>query len=302
MQIPYEKISIDNITTNYTIAHGVTLHMVRFDKIHNIVSGNKLFKLYHYLNTAAENKVTTIVTFGGAFSNHLVATAFACKQQQLKSIGIVRGEKPKNISHTLQQCIAFGMELQFISRNAYKNYENNEIAFAQIKNTYDPCLVIPEGGYGVEGCKGAGLMYNFMINHNPTHICCAVGTATTFAGLVKNNKHNNVELIAVPVIKNMMDLDDRIRYLTQQNHGTYTVFNDAHFGGYAKHPPSLIAFMNKFYEDTNIETDIVYTSKMMYAVIEKIKAGYFKKGSKIFCVHTGGLQGNNSLPSNMLNF
>lgn len=299
--MPISNISLQKIESNLLTQKKINLAILRLDKIHEHVSGNKLFKLHYYVEECLQSNHKTVLTFGGAYSNHLVATAFLCNKKNIKSIGIVRGEEPAQLSHTLQKCKALGMILQFISREQYKKISNDE-EYLLLKKMYGNCSIVPEGGYGYLGAKGASLIMDILKSKNPSHVCTCVGTATTLAGLCMN-KVASEKIIAIPVIKNMKDIFTRIEALTQLSvEKDLIVFNDYHFGGYAKHNAELITFMNKFYVDCNVPTDIVYTAKMMYGIMDKIANNYFEKGSKIVCIHTGGLQGNYSLPDGTLVF
>lgn len=278
----------------------ISVSIIRFDQLHPVVSGNKLFKLYYFLQNYQAG--STLVTFGGAYSNHLVATAFACKEKNIPCIGFVRGEKPASLSKTLIECINYGMQLKFLDRALYNNKET-ECFINELKNAYGQnIMIVPEGGYHPMGAKGASLMMN-AVSQDATHICCASGTATTFAGLLLK-KQSHQQVVAIPVLKGMHDFEKRLQYLTGRTFGGTDLFiADAyHFGGYAKKTPQLLAFMNQLYQDFNIPTDFVYTGKMMFAVMDLIEKDFFPAGSNIVCVHTGGLQGNNSLPENTLTF
>ena len=274
------------------------LQVLRLDELHPVVSGNKIFKLRYFLENAANQRV---VTFGGAYSNHLVAAAFACKEKGIDCIGIVRGEEPKQLSHTLQQCIENGMQLQFISRDEYDKKETAGFLGA-LKNKYGDCVVIPEGGYGIKGAEGAAEIID-CIGEDVTHICCAVGTATTVAGLLLKAKPHQT-IVAFPVLKGMKDIEQRIAFLTgrKYNQQQLLVQNNYHFGGYAKKTTALISFMNDIYSQYSLPTDFVYTAKMLYGTIDMIEKGIFEPGSRICCIHTGGLQGNLSLPGGTLTF
>ena len=276
----------------------IQIQVLRLDKIHPVISGNKIFKLQYFLNDVDNKKV---VTFGGAYSNHLVAAAYSCKEKNIDCIGIVRSEQPKMLSHTLQHCIDYGMQLSFISRDEYDKKET--AAFIEhLKKQYGDCIIIPEGGFGIKGAKGAAAIMDY-VDDDVTHICCAVGTATTVAGLLMNIKPHQ-KIIAFPVLKGMDDIKQRIEFLTagkfkqQQLH----IESNYHFGGYAKKTDDLISFMNDLYQQYQLPTDFVYTGKMMYGVLDMIEKDFFSPGSKICCVHTGGLQGNLSLPKNTLTF
>lgn len=301
MDIDFQNITFDTVIKDDIINKNISLTIARLDKIHDDVSGNKIFKLHYFIYKCLYSSHKTIVTFGGAFSNHLIATAFLCKQKGIKSIGIVRGEEPKILSHTLARCKELGMILKFISRKDYKDFDSDNDEMEVLKRIYGDFTLVPEGGYNAIGAKGASLIMNVINSNKFSHICTAVGTATTLAGLLLK-KEIDQEIIAIPVIKNMLDIPERLNHLGVAADKTPVIFSNYHFGGYAKHTPELISFMNSFYNETQIPTDFVYTAKMMYAIYDKIKSGYFKSGSNILCIHTGGLQGNKSLPHGTLIF
>ena len=283
------------------IQKGITLAVLRLDKIHPIISGNKLFKLQYLLQDAVQTPEQKVITFGGAYSNHLVATAYACRQNNLSCIGIVRGERPAQLSHTLQDCLQFGMELHFISRQEYNKKEQTDF-LAELKKQWGAAIIIPEGGYHPLGAKGAAAIMNYIAD-NTTHIACATGTATTLAGLVAAAKPHQ-QVLAFPALKDCTDTLEQLAFLnasppkSQQLH----IEPAYHFGGYAKHTATLIDFMNQLYNQYQLPTDFVYTAKMMYGVLDLIQNDFFKPGSNIVCVHTGGLQGNLSLQKNLLTF
>lgn len=295
-----------HIETNYLqdelfIEKAVSVTVLRLDKIHPVVSGNKLFKLQYLLNEAKKNPEQIVLTFGGAFSNHLVAAAYACQQNELSCIGIVRGEKGHILSHTLQQCLQFGMQLNFISRAEYEKKEDSIIVSELIKNTGE-CFIIPEGGYHPLGAKGAAVIMDY-IDNSTTHIACAVGSATTLAGLL-TRANNNQQVIAFPVLRGLTDIEKRLSFLTGKSIPPHQLHieHGYHFDGYAKKNNELIAFMNHLYQKFQLPTDFVYTSKMMYGILDMIKNNFFSPGSKIVCIHTGGLQGNLSLQKDTLTF
>jgi 1-aminocyclopropane-1-carboxylate deaminase len=290
--------TIDELTDKLFTAKKVTVAVLRLDKIHAIVSGNKLFKLHYFLeDTVTKNK--PVLTFGGAYSNHLVATAFACKQLSLKSIGVVRGEEPPQLSSTLQQCKTFGMQLKFISRERYDQKEEAQF-LSSLQDEFGDCVIIPEGGYHVDGAKGAALIMDMIADSSYTHIATAVGTATTLAGLLSAAAEEQT-IIGVAALKGMTDIHERIHHLTNiNNNKNFELLTDYHFGGYAKHTPELISFMNATWTDHAIPLDFVYTAKLFYAVTDQVRKNGFPEGSNILCLHTGGLQGNASLPANTL--
>ena len=295
------NIQLDEINSDLLKSKQIELFIARLDLIHPVVSGNKLFKLYYFIEEALRENKNTIVTMGGAYSNHLVATAFYCKEAGLKSIGIVRGEMPAIKSHTLNACENYGMKLIYISRSDYNIKDENFISELTKENSED-IYFIPEGGYHPLGAKGASLIMEKIKETDASHICTAVGTATTLSGLILNTKPNQ-QIIAVPVLKGMNDLVARLNFLTNNiDHHQLCIFDEYHFGGYAKKDGTLIQFMNDFYTEYEVPTDFVYTGKMMYAIFNKIKSDFFPLGSKIICIHTGGLQGNLSLPNGSLVF
>lgn len=280
------------------IEKGISVSVLRLDRIHPVISGNKLFKLHYFLEEAIRSAHRTIVTFGGAYSNHLAATAYACGALGLKSIGIVRGEESATLSHTLLQCRKDGMQLKFISRTAYAAAATSP----SLPGEHGECLVIPEGGYHPMGARGAALIMN-LVDTSHTHICTALGTATTLAGLALHAKPHQ-QLIGIPVVKEMNDLDERIKELTGFTTMPAAVecWTGYHFGGYAKKNEALIHFINQCWQQYRLPLDFVYTAKMFYAVTDQAKKNHFPPGSRILCLHTGGLQGNGSLPPNTLAF
>jgi 1-aminocyclopropane-1-carboxylate deaminase len=292
------NITADIIANDCLKKKQITVSVLRLDKINPVVSGNKLFKLHYFLEKAKAASMQGILTFGGAYSNHLVATAFACKTAGLKSVGFVRGEKPPKLSHTLLACIEHEMQLHYISREEYDK-KTTTLFLEKLLQRFNGFMVVPEGGYHPAGANGAALITG-LINKNYTHICTALGTATTFAGLLKNAAPHQ-QVIGVPVLKGVTDTAERIDYLTG-NSCTFQLLDGYHFGGYAKKTPELINFMNQFYRQHNIPTDFVYTAKMMFAIFDAAEKDFFIPGSNILCLHTGGLQGNLSLPVSALIF
>lgn len=293
-------VDIDKIQNEHTIKNNVSLSILRLDKIHPGISGNKFFKLYYFLEQAI-CKQKGIITFGGAYSNHLAATASACRMFGIKSIGIVRGEQPKKLSPTLLFCKGQEMQLDFISREKYKRKNEGDFR-SELAGKFGDHLIIPEGGYSKEGVRGAALISHFYKNDSFGYVCCPAGTATTVAGLIKSALPSQ-NIIGFSSLKYHEDFKTRIQYLLETSScKNYFLINDFHFGGYAKKTTELISFMKKFYEETGVPTDFVYTAKMMFGIFELIKKKYFPIGSKILCIHTGGLQGNLSLPSGTLNF
>ncbi len=275
----------------------VLTDILRLDLLHPIVSGNKWFKLKYYLEETRLGGYHTIATFGGAFSNHIVATAYAAKEAGIQSHGYIRGELTDPLSPTLQQSQELGMELTFVSRDQFRQPENI------IQANADPGVYwVREGGYGFLGAKGAGDILSSADTHVYTHIICAVGTGTMLAGLIGSAAMEQ-QLIGISVLKNHFELEQEVKsLLNASQHPPFTILHNYHFGGYAKHPAALIRFMCETWEATQLPTDIVYTSKLLYAVKELVATRYFPAGSRLLVIHSGGLQGNKSLPSGILPF
>lgn len=291
MQIPdIGKITTDQIQTPLLQNKKVEVDVLRLDKIHPVISGNKWFKLKYHLDNYNAANYTGILTFGGAWSNHIVATAFACHLQKIKCIGVIRGEKPGQLSSTLTEAMKYGMGLKFISRESYAQKNSSEFVTA-IQKEFPGYYIIPEGGAGTAGEKGAGEILQHTNGKKYTHIACAVGTGTMFNGLLKVASSNR-DVIGIIVLKGWEQSKDT----------RGTLFYDYHFGGYAKYDNTLIAFMNELFEVTTIPTDFVYTGKLAFAIFDLIKKDHFAATSKILLIHSGGLQGNSSLQKGSLNF
>ncbi len=292
---------IDELNNNLFLEKEVRVSVLRLDKIHPLVSGNKIFKLHYFLEEALRSTHKTLISFGGAFSNHLAATAYASSVLNIKCIGIVRGEKPTHLSPTLQQCEDDGMILKYISRNDYDKKDDVEFING-LKMKFGDSIIIPEGGYHPLGAKGAALIYELIKDKAYTDIAFATGTTTTLAGILMASKPTQ-NITGIPVLKGITDTAERLVELTGLNQfDNLQIFTDYHFGGYAKRTAELIDFMNDCWLKYHLPLDFVYTAKMLYGITDLIKKDRFKKGSNIICLHTGGLQGNNSLPLNLLLF
>ena len=288
----FDKITVDAISL--AKHNEISADVLRLDKLNPIISGNKWFKLRYYLEEARSQHKKGIITFGGAWSNHIIATAAACQINGLKSIGIIRGEETRQLSPTLLHAKELGMHLIFISRTAY---QNKEIPPAVQSEEY---YIINEGGYGIIGAKGASSILEHC-NTNYTHYCCAVGTGTMMAGII-NNSSAEQEVIGISVMKNNTGLEEMIQPLAVNKASNRKIIHDYHFGGYAKHQPALLQFMNEFYRQTGVPSDFVYTGKLFFAVSDLADKNYFPAGSRLLLVHSGGLQGNESLPPEALIF
>lgn len=294
--IDFNKIFIQSLKSDLLMNKSITVDVLRIDELHPVISGNKWFKLKYYLKEAVDKGFGTIVTFGGAYSNHIAATAFACKEAGLKSVGIIRGEEPANLSHTLQQAKEDGMQLIFVSRNDFREEDNIKSKFSD-----HDWYWINTGGYGMNGARGAAEIFNW-IDDSYTHVLCATGTGTMMAGLIKAAKKHQT-IIGINSMKNKNLIDDIKNLLTAEElNKNFILLDEYHFGGFAKHPVELINFMKDVWQRHQLPTDIVYTSKLLYAAFDLIEKNYFNINSKLMIIHSGGLQGNLSLPLNSLPF
>lgn len=272
----------------YSSRQGVELWLKREDVIHPLVSGNKFRKLKYNLCNAQSAGCKTLVTFGGAFSNHIAAVAVAGELYHFKTVGVIRGEELEtNIQKnpTLQFAKKKGMTFQFVSRSAYR--QKTEPTFiTTLQNQYPNCYILPEGGtneLAIKGCE------EILSEQDGTFdvICCAVGTGGTIAGLI-NSAQSHQKILGFPALKGNF-LTDEIRKFAKQNN--WQLVNDYHFGGYAKINDTLVAFINRNYKDFGIQLDPIYTGKMLYGIMNLINKEYFKPHTKILAIHTGGLQG-----------
>lgn len=277
---------------------GISVSVARLDKLHPVISGNKYFKLKYNIENAVAAGKKGILSFGGAYSNHLAATAFACKEAGLQSIAVVRGEVSSHRSHTLVFCAAMGMQLEFVSRTEYGNKEK---IYQYFQNKYAEYYLVPEGGDNEAGEKGCAEILRSIENTDQySHIICDIGTGTTFKGIVKGAAPYQT-VIGILVLKGAGAMNETLAQ-SLNPYKNFQLIHDYHFGGYAKKNNQLLAFMNQFYRQHQIPTDFVYTAKLFYAVNDLIHKKFFPADSKILCLHTGGLQGNLSLPAGTLIF
>jgi len=295
--ITIDPITIDPITSfsSSTIESSI----LRLDKLHPIVSGNKWFKLRYYIEDALAHNASSIASFGGPYSNHLVALAYVAKEKNIKSIGYVRATQEDAITPSIQEALGYGMQLEFIGRTHFQTIKNDLLKKNSNGNhEQSGVYYIDEGGYGVLGAKGAATILNEQCKSYNT-IIAAVGTGTMLAGLIQAAApHQNV--IGIPILKNEASIEAEIKTLLKDNTKPFTLLHSFHQGGYAKTNLALIAFMNHLWKNEKIPSDIVYTGKLLYAVDSLLKENYFKAGSKILVIHSGGLQGNRSLPDGTL--
>lgn len=288
------KLLIQNQKVNLPILEEkkVELYIKREDLIHPFVSGNKFRKLKYNLEEAKKKNKCILLTFGGAFSNHIVATAVAGNLNGFKTIGIIRGEELANDiqntlanNSTLREAHKNGMTFEFVSREEYRNKSNEEF-INRLKEKFGDFYLIPEGGtndLAIRGCEEILTQEDA----NFDYICCAIGTGGTISGLVNSAKMHQ-KVIGFPALKGGFLKDEINQFVKKENWNLQTNY---HFGGYAKYNEDLIRFINSFKKETNVLLDPIYTGKMLFGILDLIKKDKFKKGSRILAIHTGGIQG-----------
>jgi len=266
----------------------VELTMKREDKIHANISGNKYRKLKYNLIAAKENNFDTLLTFGGAYSNHIAATAAAGAEFGFKTIGIIRGNELEDKiaeNPTLKFAQKCGMKFKFITRASYRN-KTDPPFINDLKNEFGNMYILPEGGTNKLAIKGCEEILTDM-DDQYDFVCVAVGTGGTISGLI-NSTGAHQKVLGFPALKGDF-LRKEISLLT--NKDNWDLLTDYHFGGYGKINSALITFINQFKQETKIPLDPIYTGKMLFGIVDLINKGYFLKGSKILVIHTGGLQG-----------
>jgi 1-aminocyclopropane-1-carboxylate deaminase len=278
--------------------NALSISILRADLIDPVVSGNKWFKLQLYVRDAITAGKTTLATFGGPYSNHIVATSKYGASIGLHTVGFIRGEKPVALSPTLTDAMENGMTLHFVSREDFDQTEKI------ISQNQDPSWAwIPEGGYGIEGAEGASRLLTIKDTTSFDTIICAVGTGTMMAGIIKAAAPHQ-KIIGISVLKNNMSIDAEINALLipKKSKKNFEIIHGYDFGGYAKHTPALIKYMNDCYQNLELPLDFVYTAKLVYAVQDLATKGKFEPTSKILLIHSGGLQGNRSFKKGTLLF
>ncbi|TDS17547.1 1-aminocyclopropane-1-carboxylate deaminase/D-cysteine desulfhydrase [Sphingobacterium paludis] len=265
----------------------VRVFMKRDDLIHPYISGNKWRKLKYTLNQAKQEQRTLLVTFGGAWSNHLLATACAGAKFGFQTYAFVRGERIDN--PVLKLCQIFGMQLEFVDRQRYKNKED---LFHERFGNDQHAYFIDEGGYGKQALIGCSEIIDELADHYD-HIFCACGTGTTAAGLLEGIHQRGLQttLHAVPVLKGGEFLREEINKLTKRADDNLQLHSTYHAGGYAKTTPALIQFINEFTQQTGILLEPTYTGKLLFAVHDLLKKNEIPAHTKILILHTGGLTG-----------
>tara|TARA_B100001564_G_scaffold359175_1_gene379970 strand:+ start:1665 stop:2549 length:885 start_codon:yes stop_codon:yes gene_type:complete len=280
------KIKTEEITSKLLSKNDIKLYVKRIDLIDKYISGNKWYKLKYNIKSAINNSKKCVLTYGGAYSNHLLATAVISNQHNLKSIGLVRGEKKQNLNPILRLVEQYGMHVDYISRSYYRMRDDKNM-ITDLKRKYGDFYLIPQGGTNNLGVKGAQEILTDL--DSQSYICVPVATGGTISGII-NSSNKKQKILGFKTLKGVGDLEENIKKFTNNNN--WNLLDDYTFGGFAKYDTDLVNFIKDFDLNYSIKLDIIYTSKMMYGLFDLIRKGYFKRKSSILAIHTGGLQGN----------
>ncbi|WGV28921.1 1-aminocyclopropane-1-carboxylate deaminase/D-cysteine desulfhydrase [Halotia branconii] len=281
---------------NSAIAHraNVELSVLRLDLMHPLVNGNKWFKLKYNLLEAKQKNFTTLLTFGGAYSNHIFATAAAGNLLGFRTIGVIRGEEKLPLNPTLSFAVQQGMQLVYLNRETYRQRNTPQLQ-QDLQQRFGEVFVIPEGGSNLNGIRGCTEIICEAAEFDT--VCVACGTGTTLAGIVLS-LHPKQRAIAFPILKNGEFLRQEIEILLKNTPkpnsfpASWELVCNYHFGGYAKVNDELLLFSQQFQQEHGIPLDYVYTAKMFYGVMDLLQQGFFPPGDRLLLIHTGGLQGN----------
>lgn len=310
---------IQKLSSDLFLEKNILTDVLRLDLLHPEISGNKYFKLKYNIKNAIKQRFDSdqrdatlqsggvtqsssrgvILTFGGAHSNHIYATAAYCNKNKLKCIGVIRGEETaiKN-SPTLQFAIQQGMHLHFVSREKYKN---KDVLKEDLKKKFGEVYIIPEGGNNDEGAKGCMEILSDVPFYD--YIFCACGTACTFTGLLASAKKKQI-IVGISVLKgeNKMTKEvnaraerfqfEKIMPYSDEKIKHSVIIDTYHFGGYAKHTEELLNFKINFEKEHEIPLDYIYTAKLFYSVFDLVNKNKIEKNTKILIIHSGGIQGN----------
>lgn len=293
------NIPLIEIFEDFLKEKNIRLYVLREDLIHPEISGNKWRKLKYNIQEAKNQGFSKLVTYGGAYSNHIAATAAAGKSFGIETIGIIRGEETLPLNNTLQIAANNGMKFKYVSRSFYRNNKYNSTFLEKLKHEFGDFYLVPEGGsnaFAVKGCTE--IKNNIIVNFDV--ITCANGTGGTIAGIIAS-LDNSKEIIGFPALKGGEFLVNDIQRLLNEyslkfdaaiENNNWKLNTDFHFGGYGKINNELVNFVNEFNYKHNIPLDLIYTGKMMFGIYQTIKTTNQLNGRKIVVVHTGGLQGN----------
>jgi 1-aminocyclopropane-1-carboxylate deaminase len=280
------------------LKHQGNISILRLDRLDPQASGNKLYKLRYNLAEAKNLGYDKILTFGGAYSNHIHATAAAAKKENLSSIGIIRGEATDPLNETLTYAAAQGMNLNFISRSDYRKKDDKDF-LQELKQKFGDYYLLPEGGSNELAVKGVAEIINKVSQSYDLWIL-PVGTGGTLAGIVAGLE-GEAEVLGISALKGAHNLKEKVHSLLinfpNASKADWQINHDYHFGGYAKMTEELYAFISEFNNQQGMLLDPIYTGKMMFAIYDLIRSGKIPAEKRILAIHTGGLQGWNGMIS-----
>ncbi len=293
MLLELQNSTTQKVTYSPKEGHPIRLWIKREDLLHPYISGNKYRKLRYNLEEARALGKKTLLTFGGAYSNHIAATAAAGDEFGFKTIGVIRGdelgqdvEKVLKENPTLGFAAKHGMQFKFVDRKSYREKHTPQF-IAALKKEFGSFYLVPEGGtneLAVRGCEE-------ILTENDTkfnYICCAIGTGGTISGIINSSKPSQ-QVLGFPALKGDFLADEIKRY--SKSSKSWKLITDYHFGGFAKINADLVHFINDFKTQTGIQLDPIYTGKMLFGILDLYKEGYFTKSDKLCVIHSGGLQG-----------
>jgi 1-aminocyclopropane-1-carboxylate deaminase len=290
--LPYFETPLQTILDVELEEAGVRLLVKREDRNHPTVSGNKWWKLKYNLKESLQQKHETILTFGGAYSNHIFATAAAAGLLGLQSIGIIRGEETLPLNKTLSFAKSQGMRLQYISRDDYRKKDSHSF-LEQLRELFGNFYHIPEGGTNDLAVKGCFELGSMLKEIEFDYLAMPVGTGGTMAGVIAGLEGKG-EVLGIGVLKGGEFLQREICDLLQKNsmkdYGNWQLLTSYHHGGYAKVSEPLLAVIDYMNDRHNLPLEPVYTGKLLWAVMDMVKKGWFRRGATILALHTGGLQ------------
>lgn len=286
----FSKEKVPTVKVERSFSNGIELFIRREDLLHPEVSGNKFRKLKYNMEAAVSEGHRQVLTFGGAYSNHIAATAAAGRIVGMQTIGVIRGEEIQENyreNPTLKKAEEDGMLFKFVTRTEYRTKDSTAF-LAKLAEEFGDFYLVPEGGTNEEAIKGTEEILKEE-DGIYDYVCCAVGTGGTIAGII-NRSFSHQQVIGFPALKGDFLIEEIKKYVNKENWRLETAY---HFGGYAKYNADLLRFIRHFERDTGILLDPIYTGKLLFGIFDLIEQNQFKKDSKILAIHTGGLQGWN---------
>lgn len=303
MLLPLKKSNNQEVVYTPKGSNPIKLWIKREDLLHPHISGNKYRKLRYNLEAAQDKGCSTLITFGGAYSNHIAATAAAGKEFGFKTIGVIRGDElvnimksKENINPTLSFAHKQGMQFKFIDRKSYRQKHTTEFK-EKLKKEFGDFYLVPEGGTNVLAVEGCEEILN-KEDAKFDYICCAIGTGGTISGII-NSLNNHQKVLGFPALKGDF-LSDVIKQYVRPT-DNWHLKTDYNFGGFAKINEELVHFINDFKKQTTLQLDPIYTGKMLYGIVDLHTKGYFEEDTKILAIHSGGLQGIDGMNQRLKN-